>query len=203
MQAHASIEIRRLRRVCGTTGGSPLSGVNMLSRKLCYNYRNAYLYCVVRTLRPEIVVETGVAAGVSSYAMLQALEENGLGRLYSIDMPNATHQLPSNLQAGFLVPEELRKRWNLILGDARKELPRLLPELKEIDIFCHDSLHTYAHMQFEVELAWPYLKRGGVLFSDDVQENSAFQDFCDSKGVDGKIFPQRQKGHKVAVGCLT
>lgn len=80
----------------------------------------------------------------------------------------------------------MRKRWRLVLGDSRKELPRLLDELKEIDIFCHDSLHTYDHMLFEYQLAWRYLRHGGVLLSDDVQENSAFRDFCDSKQLNGQ-----------------
>jgi Methyltransferase domain len=203
MKAHSEIEIRRLRRRCGKIGDGPLDSIQALSKGLCYNYRSAYLYCVARRLKPEIMVETGVAGGVSSFAILQAFEENGKGMLFSIDMPNATHQLPAGQQAGFLVPERLRKRWRLTLADSRNELPRLLDELKEIDVFCHDSLHTYDHMLFEYELVWPYLRHGGVLLSDDVQENSAFRDFCDSKKLTGKVTLQREKGHKVAVGYLT
>jgi predicted O-methyltransferase YrrM len=43
------------------------------------------LYAICRILLPRIVVETGVASGFSSASMLQALEDNEVGELYSID----------------------------------------------------------------------------------------------------------------------
>jgi len=44
------------------------------------------LYAMVRALKPEVVVETGVANGVSSSFILKALDRNSRGRLYSIDL---------------------------------------------------------------------------------------------------------------------
>src|SRR3954465_14183463 len=52
-------------------------GINMPEGK--------FLYGITRALRPEIVIETGVAAGISSCFLIAALIENGSGRLYSID----------------------------------------------------------------------------------------------------------------------
>ena len=46
------------------------------------------LYGLVRALRPEFVVETGIATGVSTSFISAALIENGAGRLYSIDLPS-------------------------------------------------------------------------------------------------------------------
>jgi hypothetical protein len=46
------------------------------------------LYVATRALKPSNIVETGVAAGLSSACILAALEKNGQGRLYSIDLPN-------------------------------------------------------------------------------------------------------------------
>jgi hypothetical protein len=43
------------------------------------------LYLLTRLLRPNAIVETGVAAGVSSYFILQALQDIGKGQLYSVD----------------------------------------------------------------------------------------------------------------------
>lgn len=34
----------------------------------------------------------------------------------------------------------------------------------------------------EYNVAWPYLREGGLLLSDDVIENDAFLDFCDKVG---------------------
>ena len=45
------------------------------------------LYFLTRYLNPENVLETGVAAGFSSYAILSALQKNRKGTLYSSDFP--------------------------------------------------------------------------------------------------------------------
>ena len=47
--------------------------------------RLCYLSC--RLIDPEVVIETGVAYGVSSAFILKALQENDRGTLYSIDLP--------------------------------------------------------------------------------------------------------------------
>ena len=47
----------------------------------------ARLLPVCRLLEPQVVLETGVAYGVSSAFILRALEENGHGILHSVDLP--------------------------------------------------------------------------------------------------------------------
>jgi len=146
-------------------------------------------YALVRLVQPTLVVETGVCDGFSSRFLLLAMQRNGLGTLHSIDLPNQdvplgsegarqTDILPSGRSTGWLVPAELRARWHLHLGDAKDLLPKLLPELDQIDIFIHDSLHTYEHMLFEFRTAWPYLCDGGILLSDDTDWNEAFAEFA-------------------------
>ena len=44
-------------------------------------------YTAVRHLKPDSVVETGVARGVTSRVVLEALKQNGVGHLWSIDLP--------------------------------------------------------------------------------------------------------------------
>lgn len=44
------------------------------------------LYVLARALKPEVVVETGVANGISSSFILKALDENARGRLCSVDL---------------------------------------------------------------------------------------------------------------------
>ena len=43
------------------------------------------LYLAVRIVKPSNVVETGVGAGISFTVILQALEDNRFGHLFSID----------------------------------------------------------------------------------------------------------------------
>lgn len=147
-------------------------------------------YVIVRALKPKVVVETGVAAGLSTACILAALEQNGLGELHSIDLPNYERAylsalskepsaiLPKDKSPGFLVPEGLRSRWHLHLGNSCDLLPHLLSKLRTLNLFLHDSEHTYGTMIFEYETAWLHLEPGGILLSDDVGWNDAFPDFC-------------------------
>jgi predicted O-methyltransferase YrrM len=133
-------------------------------------------YAVVRAFQPKIIVETGVANGVSSAYLLLALQANGRGTLYSIGL-NDPQYLPAGKPLGWVVPQDLRSTWKLLVGDSRTILPGLLDEIGSTDIFIHDSLHTYEHMLWEFRAAYPYLRAGGLLFSDDAQWNSAFPEF--------------------------
>jgi predicted O-methyltransferase YrrM len=148
-----------------------------------------FLYIAVRLSRPKTIVETGVFDGVSSAMILRALNKNQEGTLLSIDLPatetieGSTNFMPSTTlpigcQPGWIVPNYLRDRYRLVLGDSRTLLPVLLGEHKQIDIFFHDSLHTFEHQYFEYSQAWPYLLEGGLLFSDDIFWSPAFDMFC-------------------------
>jgi len=133
-------------------------------------------------LKSECVVETGIANGVSSAYILLALHRNQRGKLHSIGLPDPAY-LSGRKEAGWFVPKWLRKPWHVHLGDAKEILPRLLPELGRIDIFLHDSLHTYEHMLWEFEIAYPFLRLGELLFADDALWNSAFEDFARKVGT--------------------
>lgn len=137
------------------------------------------LYVLCRIIQPEIVVETGVAEGFSSAFILYALEKNHKGHLYSIDLPNQPGQeLKGNKYTGWLIPENLKSRWTLILGPSREKLPPLLANLKKVNIFYHDSDHSYDNMLFEFKEAEKYLNLKGILIADDITENNAFEEFC-------------------------
>jgi predicted O-methyltransferase YrrM len=152
-----------------------------------------YLYAVLRTLLPQVAVETGVANGFSTSFLLQALHANGVGRLISIDLPREVGRayepgtfyegrgragIPPGAEPGWLVPEALKERWTLILGRTQDELPPLLERLETIDFFMHDSEHSFDCMWFEFNAAWPRLRVGGVLVSDDVNSTDAFARFA-------------------------
>lgn len=134
------------------------------------------LYIIARILKPEIVIETGVFEGHSSLALLLALKENNKGHLHSIDLPSP--KLPPGKESGWIVPEHLRKRWDLRLGKSSDLLPDLLKEVREVDIFLHDSEHSYENMHWEYKTAWRYIRKGGLLLSHDISQNSAFRDFA-------------------------
>jgi len=155
---------------------STLRGLQVHSADL-YAKKVLVQYITIRACRPEIVVETGVANGVSSAYILLALQKNQKGTLYSIGL-NDPQYLPTGKSLGWIVPDSLKTRWKLLTGDSLVLLPSLLDQLGRIDLFIHDSLHTYDHMLWEFRTAFPHLRPGGLLFSDDAGWNAAFSDFC-------------------------
>lgn len=149
------------------------------------------LYLFTRTFRPAVFVETGVLNGFSSAFILLAMAHNETGVLYSIDLPSddprivaqGTGLLPGGRPTGWAIPDRLRQRHQLLLGAAEVLLPQLLDSQQMIDAFLHDSDHSYPHMIFELAIAWRYLRRGGWIVCDNIEQNSAFMDFA--RGVGG------------------
>jgi predicted O-methyltransferase YrrM len=129
------------------------------------------LYVLCRALRPSVVVETGVAYGQSSALILSALEANGAGTLHSIDLAPGPE---AAAQVGALVPAEFRDRWRLHEGASRRVLPRLLVELGGVDLFLHDSRHSYLNVLRELRTVRPHLKPPGVVVADDIERHSAW-----------------------------
>jgi hypothetical protein len=150
-------------------------------------------YGIVRLARPDRVLETGVWWGVSSAVMLTALHENGCGHLYSVDMPPMDPE--RRVEIGAAVPAELRSRWTLRLGPSATVLPAMCAELGSIDVFVHDSSHTYRCMRIEFETTWPSLRTGGLLIADDIHSNDAFLEFVESVGRQPWILPRRKSGY--------
>ncbi len=154
------------------------------NKRLVFFEWNEFLYLAIRVLQPTVVFETGVFDGMASVCMLQALTDNDYGLLASVDlpaidvMPDFETPLPPKCQPGWLVPEYLRDRYKLFLGDAKDLLPKMFDEYPEIDMFVHDSLHTDEHMTWEYRTAWPHIRPGRLLVSDDILWNNAFPRFC-------------------------
>jgi len=131
-------------------------------------------WCLTRHSAARAVVETGVARGLTSRVILEALSANGSGRLCSIDLPPFMREPGSEGETGAAVREGLKRRWTLVRGSSRRRLPRLLAELGTIDLFVHDSRHSDRNVSFELTRAWGALRPGGFLLADDVHHNRAF-----------------------------
>lgn len=134
------------------------------------------IWCVVAHTSPTRVVETGVAHGLTSRIILEGMERHRAGRLWSIDLPAVDSVLHPEI--GMAVPPELRTRWTYVSGTSRKQLPPLLAELGQIDLFVHDSLHTGRNTRFELDTTWPVLRPGGAAMADDVDHSLAFGAFA-------------------------
>jgi Methyltransferase domain len=133
------------------------------------------IWCLIRHMRSKKVVETGVAHGVTSRFILEALERNGDGHLWSIDLPPEDRSWRN--QIGAAVGDRYKDRWSYIAGSSRRRLPELLSRLGEIDLFIHDSLHSERNVRFELDRAWAAVRPNGALVVDDVDANWGFQSF--------------------------
>lgn len=129
------------------------------------------LYVITRAVAPSLVVETGVAHGVSSAFILSALRAADKGKLISIELSDQP-------EIGHLIPHELRTRWSLLTGNSLKKLPEVCRKYDSIDLFIHDSFHSYKHMRTEYDTVWPHLSPGGILCSHDILMNNCFSRFC-------------------------
>jgi predicted O-methyltransferase YrrM len=135
------------------------------------------LYALVRSVRPRIVLETGVADGHSSFFILSAMRANDYGVLHSMDC---------SANVGSLLAEEECERWKLHvldLRDLKKSFSQVLKDLPQLDLFFHDSDHTNAWQSFELAEALKRIVPGGILASDDCDSCYAFLDVCRNAGL--------------------
>jgi len=135
------------------------------------------IWCLVAHLRPAAVIETGVAHGLTSRVILEGLDRNGSGRLWSVDLPAIDPTLHHEI--GIAVPAGLRPRWTYLEGTSRRRLPELVRRLQRVDLFIHDSLHTTRNTYFELDTVWPSLPPGGAAIADDIHRNLGFSRFVE------------------------
>jgi len=134
-------------------------------------------WCTVRHTCPEVVIETGVARGVTSRVVLEALQANERGHLWSIDLPYPfDHSLHD--QIGAAVSDACRARWSYLEGSSSRRLPPLIDEVGHVEVFIHDSLHTAKNTVFEMEQAASVMLPGGVMLVDDIALHKGFETFA-------------------------
>jgi len=155
-----------------------------------------FLYCIAKSIcnRDGIAIETGVLHGMSTAYILNAVQQQG-SSLVSIDLPSFEDEianqdgydswLPPGKTAGWMVDPD-HEAWNLILGDTKDLLPKSLSE-NNVQLFIHDSDHSYEHMWFEMEQAFLGVVPGGVIVVDNIEHSDCFVDFVKAKCAEGLI----------------
>ncbi len=146
-------------------------------------------YCIVRCLRPAVIIETGVHDGLGSSVLLQALHRNQAegheGRLFGIDI---------NPAAGWLIPDRLRDHLTLLIEDSAIAVPRIVYE-QPIDLFIHDSDHRYTHELQEFQTVAAGLAPAGLVLSDNSHATTALKDFSEASGRTFAFWHERPKHH--------
>lgn len=140
------------------------------------------LYFITRYVKPSSILETGVAAGWSSCAFLEAIKINGKGKLYSSDFPYFRLPNPEKY-IGILVDESLKSNWDLYIDGDEKNIPIILNKLDAIDMFHYDSDKSYSGREMVMFAIQTKLSQNSIILMDDIQDNSFFYDYIESNNI--------------------
>jgi predicted O-methyltransferase YrrM len=140
------------------------------------------LYAATVLSGAKRIVETGVAYGWSSLALLAALDAANDGCLASVDMPYP--KMNNEQWVGVAVPERLRARWVLVRQPDRFGLHKAVAVHGDSIDLCHyDSDKSHGGREYGYGVLWKALRSGGIFISDDIQDNLAFRDFVEATRI--------------------
>ncbi|MDR6405365.1 MULTISPECIES: class I SAM-dependent methyltransferase [Chryseobacterium] len=142
------------------------------------------IYYACEFTNAKHVVETGVAYGWSSLAALLSLQKRG-GTLYSSDMPYLAQD--GDQYVGYVVPENLKPNWKLFRFADKESLPKIFAESSSFDVLHYDSDKAYNGRLWAYDEVYKRMKKGGVFISDDIGDNSAYQDFCEKNNIETTV----------------
>ncbi|RYG12450.1 MAG: class I SAM-dependent methyltransferase [Chitinophagaceae bacterium] len=139
----------------------------------------SFIYHLVRKSPVYNLLETGVAYGWSSLAILLAIKDRQNAFLISNDMPYIN--MGNDDFVGCVVPDHLKSKWELQRLPDVKGIPLGLKKFNQSIDFCHyDSDKSYTGRQWASPILWKALSTGGLFISDDINDNIAFKQFCES-----------------------
>jgi predicted O-methyltransferase YrrM len=144
--------------------------------------RRSGWYAIVRAAQPDHVVETGTHLGLGSCVIAAALLRNGHGRLTTIDI---------DPEAGYLIGEP----WASVIDRRVGDSTDILGALSNVDIFLHDSLHTYDYETNELTAVEPNLRANAIILSDNAHESSALSDWAERRGRHYLFFKEQPLDH--------
>ena len=160
----------------------------------------ALLYALVRALKPSAALETGVAAGHSTRAILTAMDKNQRGVLYSSDFPYFRVSGGRKL-IGYVVPEEIRYRWKLLTQGDRKNLKQILSDKYLRFEFVHyDSDKRKSSRLWFYSKIKSYLSNQYVLIFDDIQDDLSFKEIVLNESLEYVVLEWEGKFLGVILG---
>lgn len=155
------------------------------------------IYDCVKLSNSEKVIETGVAYGWSSLAILKALSKTNNGKLFSVDMPYPTKNNEDDV--GIVIPQYLKKNWLLIRKPDQPGIIEAIDQASgQIDLCHYDSDKSWWGRDFAYPILWKSLKSNGIFISDDIQDNLYFFEFVKKNSLNFAIVEFNGK----FVGCI-
>ncbi len=130
----------------------------------CESGLASFLHAYILLLKPKVIIETGVANGITTNVIMSALEITG-GELHSFD-------IDKKCENAYTGPG----RWffHHLLKPYSNSLNKEVKEIQGVELWIHDSNHGYSWQRFEYALAYEKLLKRGLLVSDDIDASPAF-----------------------------
>lgn len=150
------------------------------------------LYFLIRKLEPEIIFETGVAAGFSSATILTAIKKNKKGTLFSSDFPYFRIDNPEKY-IGLLVDSSLHNNWKLEIEGDEVNIKKFLKQVEKIDLFHYDSDKSYNGKKLIFNLVKSKMRKGSIFIFDDIQDDRFFKDAVEKSNYDFRVFEFNNK----------
>ena len=144
-------------------------------------------YALIRTLKPKVVIETGVDKGLGSCIITSALkkniEEGYLGKYYGTDI---------NPKAGYLFTFPYNKYGQIIYGDSIESLTRMT---QTIDLFINDSDHSAKYEGMEYETIHKKLSKNAIIVGDNSHITEELFKFSQKTNRKFYFFKEIPKNH--------
>ena len=127
----------------------------------------SFLNGIIRKLKPNKILEIGLAAGGSSAIILNAIKDFENSTLYSIDY-NTKYYQDNSKNTGFIVNDylpELKNKWNLYTGGVSAKFIEDIGN--NIDVCLLDTMHCNPGEILDFLTVLPYLKENAVVILHD------------------------------------
>ena len=112
------------------------------------------LYGLALGIEAKLIYEVGVSAGMSTHALLCAVEKTG-GKMVSCDIVDYDNAV---------VDPELRKHWQFL---HMTSVEMAATNRAQADLIYIDGGHEYDSVFYDQRLFWPLLRRNGLMVFHD------------------------------------
>jgi predicted O-methyltransferase YrrM len=143
-------------------------------------------YAFARSMKPKVIVETGVHAGIGAVVLCSALLRNSKdgysGRYYGTDI---------NPQAGSLLTDPYNSVGSMLYGDSLQSLR----SIQNIDLFINDSDHSADYERQEYELIASKISPEAVILGDNAHCTPELAKFSEKHGRRFLFFKEEPANH--------
>jgi predicted O-methyltransferase YrrM len=140
------------------------------ARSYVSSTQRAFLFCLIRTMKPYVVGEIGTAFGGTSELIARALWENGMGVLHTTD-PFGAERIPPII-AGW--PKPLREITTFYPQSSMNFFMVLAGKRESLDLAFIDGNHDLEFVYFDIEMSARLLRPGGIMIIDNSEQTGPY-----------------------------